>query len=123
MFYFLVYLPAQILVIDIPVISIMLALSEEKSSMPNKDDATGLRGHAVWVIYIPWYICNCYNIPQAGQHLIFALTKIMQISDISCFENNVDPDQLASRKPADQDPHCFQHCLYMHTYNWNQEAG
>ena len=27
--------------------------------------------------------------------------------DISCFENNVDPDQLASRKSTDQDPHCF----------------
>ena len=26
---------------------------------------------------------------------------------ISCFENNVDPDQLASEKPADQDLHCF----------------
>ena len=27
--------------------------------------------------------------------------------DISCFENSVDPDQLASEKPADQGPHCF----------------
>ena len=26
---------------------------------------------------------------------------------ISCFENCVDPDQLASKKPADQDPHFF----------------
>ena len=26
---------------------------------------------------------------------------------ISNFENSVDPDQLASEKPADQDPHCF----------------
>ena len=51
MFYFLVYLPAQILVIDIPVISIILALSKEKSSMPTKNDATGVRGHAVWVMY------------------------------------------------------------------------
>ena len=51
MFYFLVYLPSQILVIGIPVISIILALSEEKSSMPTKDDATGLRGHAACVIY------------------------------------------------------------------------
>ena len=25
----------------------------------------------------------------------------------SCFENSVDPDQLASKKPADQDPYCF----------------
>ena len=24
--------------------------------------------------------------------------------DIVCFENSVDPDQMASKKPADQDP-------------------
>ena len=24
----------------------------------------------------------------------------------------VDPDQLVSQKPADQDPHCFLHSLY-----------
>ena len=24
-----------------------------------------------------------------------------------CFANSVVPDQLASMKPADQDPHCF----------------
>ena len=26
--------------------------------------------------------------------------------------NSVDPDQLASEKPADQDLHCFQHRIY-----------
>ena len=26
---------------------------------------------------------------------------------ISLFENSADPDQLASEKSADQDPHCF----------------
>ena len=31
--------------------------------------------------------------------------------DTPCFENSVDPNQLASKKPADQDPHCFQICL------------
>ena len=32
----------------------------------------------------------------------------MLIPDISiCFGNSVDPDQLASEKPADQEPHCF----------------
>ena len=31
--------------------------------------------------------------------------------DISCFENSVDQDQLASKKPADQDLHCFPLCL------------
>ena len=34
--------------------------------------------------------------------------------DIFCFENSVDPDQLASEKPADQDPHSFHSaCKYM----------
>ena len=27
------------------------------------------------------------------------------------FSKSVYPDQLASEKPADQDPHCFQLCL------------
>ena len=27
--------------------------------------------------------------------------------DLPHFENSVGPDQLASEKPADQDPHCF----------------
>ena len=35
------------------------------------------------------------------------LTLIVLNSHISCSENSVDPDQLASEKPADQDPHCF----------------
>ena len=34
--------------------------------------------------------------------------------DISCFENCVDPDQLASEKPADRDQHCFHSaCRHM----------
>ena len=36
------------------------------------------------------------------------LTLTMLSPDISCFENSVDPDQLASEKPADQDQHCFK---------------
>ena len=27
-------------------------------------------------------------------------------------KNGVDPDQLASQKPADLDLHCFQNCIY-----------
>ena len=34
-------------------------------------------------------------------------TLSMKNLNISCFENTVDPDQLASKKPANQDPHCF----------------
>ena len=26
---------------------------------------------------------------------------------LNSFVNSVDPDQLTSKKPADQDPHCF----------------
>ena len=35
--------------------------------------------------------------------------------NILLFENSVDPDQLAFQKPAGQDPHCFQICLFIHT--------
>ena len=31
----------------------------------------------------------------------------------SCFANRVDPNQLVSQKPADQDPHCFLLCEHM----------
>ena len=27
-------------------------------------------------------------------------------------ENSVDPDQMASKKPSDQDLHCFNKCAY-----------
>ena len=35
-------------------------------------------------------------------------------SDIACFENSIDPDQLASKKPADLAPHCFSFCFKIH---------
>ena len=37
----------------------------------------------------------------------------MQILDISGFKKSVDPDQLASEKPADQGPHCFLFILFV----------
>ena len=39
--------------------------------------------------------------------------------DTSCCENSVDPDQLASEKPADQELHCFPLALKVHAFNWN----
>ena len=33
--------------------------------------------------------------------------KCILTPDVSCFENSVDPDQLASLKPADQGQHRF----------------
>ena len=32
-------------------------------------------------------------------------------------KNSVDPDQLASEKPADLDPNCF-HCIHKHANKW-----
>ena len=43
----------------------------------------------------------------------------MLIQDISRFENSVDPFQLASEKPADQNLHCFPLCLQIHACQWN----
>ena len=42
------------------------------------------------------------------------ITLSMLNTDISHFENSVDPDQLASQKPADLEPHCFS--LYTYKY-------
>ena len=42
-----------------------------------------------------------YSLDQSNR-----LPLTMLNLDRSCFENSVDLDQLASEKPADQDPHC-----------------
>ena len=36
------------------------------------------------------------------------------------FENSVDPDQMASKKPSDQDLHCFSYSLWIYKkkQNW-----
>ena len=39
------------------------------------------------------------------------------------FQNNVDPDQLASQKPADQNLHCFPNYLQMHANYLNYFKG
>ena len=53
-----------------------------------------------------------YNLHHYRKRL---LTLIMLSMDISYFENSVDPDQLASRKPADQELRCFLSvCKCMH---------
>ena len=36
----------------------------------------------------------------------FNLTHTLLKQDITYYENSVDPNQLASEKPADQEPHC-----------------
>ena len=45
--------------------------------------------------------------------LVAELSTLMLNLDTSCFEKRVDPDQLASKKPADQDQHCFILCLFV----------
>ena len=38
---------------------------------------------------------------------------MITVNDTKCIENSEDPDQLASVKPSDQDPHCFSLCKYV----------
>ena len=46
-----------------------------------------------------------------------------KVEYISQFENSVDPDQLASVKPADQEPRCFPSVAgLMHDKNWNNDS-
>ena len=40
-------------------------------------------------------------------------------ADISLFENSVGSDQLASKKPADQNLHIYQFSLKLHAIHWN----
>ena len=47
----------------------------------------------------------------SNKHKLAIFTLSMRNPDISNFENSVDPDQLASEKPADLDLHCFPLCL------------
>ena len=47
------------------------------------------------------------------------LTLTVPSINIICLENSVDPDQLASEMPADQDPRCLPLCLKIHTSIWN----
>ena len=55
-----------------------------------------------------------YRYPVYKRLNLNFLTHIMPSQDISCFENSVDPDQLASQLPADQEPHFFDSaCKYI----------
>ena len=47
---------------------------------------------------------QCLFNEHAGFHLLACIYRV---------ENNVDPDQLASEKPADQDLHCFKNRIYL----------
>ena len=39
---------------------------------------------------------------------------------LCCIENSVNPDQLALKQPADQDPHCFSIEIWFHFFkSWS----
>ena len=57
-------------------------------------------------------------------NLVINLFTTMINLDIPCFENSVDPDQLASQKPADQDSHCFPlYLIHANNRNPEEESG
>ena len=47
-------------------------------------------------------------------NLLFKNHPVLLSPESSFFENAVDPDQMASTKPSDQDLHCFPLLLKMH---------
>ena len=57
----------------------------------------------------------CRVVYECEKENIDFCQKQTLIPDIYGFENSVDPDQLASMKPADQDPHCLPVCLILYT--------
>ena len=71
------------------------------------------------------FLCNRIDIPLLTIYLLDRIIRIaiksetltMLNPDIFCFDNSVDPDQLASEKPADQDQHCLSLSLQIHAYN------
>ena len=63
-------------------------------------------------------LSNQNILPPRDKNIYMELTLIL-ISGISCFVNSVDPDQLASKKSADQDAHCFPLCKQIHANKWN----
>ena len=62
---------------------------------------------------------TCHAEADKFFHLIDEVSITMSFLHKSCFENSVDPDQLASEKQADQDPHCFPFCLSINANNCN----
>ena len=57
-------------------------------------------------------LCGSKNVQKSvftdvTNPIIAMLTLNTLNLNISCFKNSVDLDQLASKKPADQDLHCF----------------
>ena len=63
-----------------------------------------------------------FNLLRTYGNFLRHIKKACQngIRFVSCIENSVDPDELASEKPADLDPHCFSLFLliHVHAYNW-----
>ena len=58
-----------------------------------------------WFIHLTVSIDS--GVTFSNKSAVETLTMLYQYLDISYFDNSVDPDQLASQKPADLDLHCF----------------
>ena len=62
----------------------------------------------VYLLNVPSVSSPYFNKTKRTSHLGNWHALSLEIrSDITCLENSVDPNQLASEKPADQDTHCF----------------
>ena len=68
------------------------------------------------MLYLTPLTIITYSFPVHTVNSFLTLTKLNfdLYLYIHFLENRVDPDQLASKKPADQDPPCFPICLIKH---------
>ena len=73
---------------------------------------SGFYRQAVGVCYIPSPVTYFMATPLPNFHPIKLPDSSYKHVLTSRTENSVDPDQLASWKPADLDLHCFQDMLY-----------
>ena len=63
-------------------------------------------------------VTYCANGPN---HMFWVSVNLTMLNpDMSWSESSEDPDQLASQKPADQNPHCLWLGLIIHANNWNR---
>ena len=64
-------------------------------------------------IYLSYIFCISFCL-TVHYHVVISdkeeMKSIYMNPDTFCFEIIKDPDQLASKKPADQDHHCFSLC-------------
>ena len=59
--------------------------------------------------FIRFFILINLSLDSTNAHFTRLALDLLNLN-YSSLENSVDPDQLASEKPADQDPRCFPCC-------------